>query len=73
MPRGTVYLTNSLPWNAMEWARGFIDQLHEMDLSFLPWLVVRRRAERCGYRQLLSLASRVEYSTVSSGPRVSRR
>jgi hypothetical protein len=57
----------------MEWARGFIDQLHEMGLSFLAWPVVRRRAEGRGCRQQLSLASRVECSTASSGPRVSRR
>jgi hypothetical protein len=30
----------------MEWASEFIDQLHEMGLSFLPWPDVRRRAER---------------------------
>jgi hypothetical protein len=29
----------------MEWASEFIDQLHEMGLSFLAWPVVRRRAE----------------------------
>lgn len=46
MPPERFILTNSLPWNAMEWAREFIDQLHEMGLSFLPWPDVRRRAER---------------------------
>lgn len=45
MPRGTVYPHQLSPMECHGMGEGFIDQLHEMGLSFLPWPVARRRAE----------------------------
>jgi hypothetical protein len=50
----------------MEWEREFIDQLHEMGLSFLPWPDVRRSISFGGKTmKTIAFAALVSFLTVS--------